>query len=82
MHSFLNGSVDVKSYRQELFRVFPTRMEPHGDETDRILQTAYGDADDYESEIRLPYTITEEELRSRVATLSKELVERGYELSR
>jgi hypothetical protein len=73
MQQFLDRSIDVNTYCRELLKLFTKRVEPHGETTDRILQIAYGDADDYDDVNRLPYTIDEGELRLRVARSLAEL---------
>jgi hypothetical protein len=41
----------------------------------RLVQESYGDADDYDPEVRLPQTIEEPELRKRVAATASRLAE-------
>jgi Bacterial self-protective colicin-like immunity len=73
MKDYLDGRTDVRSYRQGYFALMKKRMVLNEEES-RILQTAYGDADDYDPLIRLAHTIEEPELRKRVAKSLEELV--------
>ncbi|MGA7190758.1 MAG: hypothetical protein WBY66_19850 [Candidatus Acidiferrales bacterium] len=52
------------------------------EEESRVLQRAYGDADDYEADpaIELPNVLNEHQLRERVAQSLRELAELGYGL--
>jgi hypothetical protein len=47
-------------------------------EVDKILQQAYGDADDFDDVVHLEYTINEEQLRSRVSTSLERLKALGH----
>jgi hypothetical protein len=46
-------------------------------EVDKILQQAYGDADDFDDVVHLEHTINEEQLRSRVSTSLERLKRLG-----
>jgi hypothetical protein len=72
MEDYLSRKRDARSYRQEFFALMKRRTVLSEDES-RTVQEAYGDADDYDPEIRLPYTIKEPELRKRVATAAAKL---------
>jgi hypothetical protein len=77
MEDFLETRIDVRQYQQNYFALMKKRMTLSEDES-RILQQAYGDADDYDPELRLQYTIEEPELRQRVAKSLRELAALGY----
>lgn len=68
----LQGRLDAGQYAQQYFALMAKRMTLT-EEEDRILQRAYGDADDYEPDtpIKLPNLINEQQLRERVAVVSQ-----------
>src|SRR5438128_11575790 len=47
-----------------------------------MRQNMHGDADDYEADVDLPYTIGETELRQRVSKSFTRLIELGYSWGR
>jgi hypothetical protein len=77
MRDYLEGRTDVQFYRQTYFALMKKRMNLSEDES-RILQHAYGDADDYDQKVRLPFTLEESELKKRVAKSLQELAGMGY----
>jgi hypothetical protein len=78
MKAYLEGLINVDDYKQ-LYFVLTKKRITTDEEASRILQQAYGDADDYDSEIRLPYTIEEPELRERVRRSLGQLAALGYD---
>jgi hypothetical protein len=72
MDDFLESRVSTEEYRR---RFFEMGKKPCvlSDETDVVIQKAYGDADDYDEVVSLPCTINESELRERVANSVKML---------
>ncbi len=79
MKDYLNGCIAVDHYRKSYFVLMKKRMTVT-DDVSRILQQAYGDADDYDAVVKLEYTIDEAQLRERVAQTVSELAALGYEL--
>ncbi len=75
----LNGCIAVDHYRKSYFALIKKRMTVTDDES-RILQQAYGDADDYDAVVKLEYAIDEAQLRERVAQTVSKLAALGYEL--
>ena len=66
MRDYLEQRVDASQYRSRLFSLFKQRMIVQNEVVSQVLQEAYGDADDYDPVVRLPYTIQEPELKARV----------------
>jgi hypothetical protein len=79
MRAFLERRIDAETYRREFFSMSRKRTLL-SDEASRIIQKAYGDADDYDSTVRLPHTIEEPRLRELVADSSRELEALGHHL--
>lgn len=77
MRGFLDGRIDARGYRESIFALTKQRINI-GESESRILQQAYGDADDYDPEVRLAYTIDESELRRRVSRVVEELAAIGH----
>jgi hypothetical protein len=79
MRDFLQGRLDARQYTQQYFALMKKRMTLTEEES-RVLQRAYGDADDYEPDaaIELPNLLTEHQLRERVAQSLRELAELGH----
>jgi hypothetical protein len=77
MKSFLDREVDAKSYCSRYFDLMTQRMTVTR-EVSTILQIGFGDADDYDPDLRLEHTILEPELRCRVANTISELEALGY----
>ena len=65
MRSYLAGEIAARDYQSQYFELMKKRMTITEYEF-RILQTAYGDADDYDPSVRLEHTIGEPELKRRV----------------
>jgi len=78
MQEYLDGSISANQYRQTFFDFNKRRVDIPDELADRIIQQAYGDADDYDPVVRLPYTIGEDELRERVTKSFQALVALGY----
>ena len=78
MADYLDGRIDADQYRNNMFDLFKKRMEQLDEATNRTLQMAYGDADDYDRRIRLSYTIEEPELKKRVKRSLDELASLGH----
>ena len=79
MKDFLQGRLDAGQYAQQYFALMKKRMTLTEEES-RVLQRAYGDADDYEPDasIELPNLLSEHQLRERVAQSLRELAELGH----
>ena len=79
MRDFLQDRLDARQYAQQYFALMVKRMTLTEEES-RVLQRAYGDADDYEPNpaIELPNLLNERQLRERVAQSLRELAELGY----
>ena len=67
MKDFLDRRIDVRRYQRSYCDLSTKRFVATPEE-DKILQQAYGDADDFDDEVHLEYTIDEEQLRNRVST--------------
>jgi hypothetical protein len=65
MQDFLAKRTDVHQYCRSYFDLSKMRIDVSDDE-DKILQEAYGDADDFDDVVHLEYTIDETQLRERV----------------
>jgi len=76
MRDFLAGSISTGQYQRAIFDAAKVRSTLTEEES-RIVGAAYRDADDYDAEIRLPYTIEELELRRRVASLLEQFRDVG-----
>jgi hypothetical protein len=72
MRDYLEGRTDVHAYRQNLFGSMTKRTNLNEEES-RIVQQAYGDADDYDQAVSLTYTLDEPELKTRIAKSLKDL---------
>ena len=79
MKDFLQGRLDAGQDAQLYFALMVKRITLT-EEEDRILQRAYGDADDYEPDtaIKLPNLINEQQLKERVTQSLRELAELGH----
>lgn len=78
MKDYLERRIDTSQYRERYFALTKKRVHIPNEDVDRIVQQAYGDADDYDPVVRLPHTIQEPELRERVGKSVKELELLGY----
>ena len=82
MRDFLGGRINADQYRLSYFSLSKKRANIPDEETSRITQQAYGDADDYEpdpkSRLALPNTIDEPELKDRVAKSLHDLEALGH----
>jgi len=76
MKDYLDGKIDAGGYQRGIFDLMKQRARL-SDEEYRILQMAYGDADDYDPIVKLEYTILEPELRCRVANSIEKLAALG-----
>jgi hypothetical protein len=81
MRDFLEDRLDASQYTKQYFALMVKRMTLTEEES-RVLQRAYGDADDYEPNpaIELPNLLSEHQLRERVAQSLRELAELGYSI--
>ena len=70
MKDFLDRRIDVRQYQRRYFDLSKKRFIVT-DEEDKILQQAYGDADDFDDVVHLEYTINEELLRERISLVGK-----------
>jgi hypothetical protein len=77
MQNFLAKRIDVHQYRRSYFDLSKTRIVVSDDE-DKILQQAYGDADDFDDVVHLEYTIDEAQLRERVSSSLERLRAVGH----
>src|SRR4051812_44626031 len=79
MTHYFSGKKNAQDYRQSIFDTFShKRLDlPQGESTE-IIMRGYGDADDHDPKIKLPYTYTEDELRKRVRMALERLLELGY----
>ena len=57
------------------------RMRVLSDEEDKIIQQAYGDADDFDDAVQLEYAIDEGRLRQWVSASLEKLKTLGYTIS-
>jgi len=74
MSRLLAGEIEAREYQSQYFELMKNRMTVTEDEF-RILQMAYGDADDYDPSLRLEHTIEEPELKRRVGKSIHDLKE-------
>jgi self-protective colicin-like immunity protein len=72
MTQFVERRLSVEEYRGR-FWTMNKKRSLYSDHADVIIQRAFGDADDYDEVVHLPYTIDEAELRNRVADSVKKL---------
>jgi Bacterial self-protective colicin-like immunity len=77
MKGFIEMRISARNYRETYFTLMKRRMILSEEES-RILQQAYGDADDYDPTMMLHHTIDELELRERVAKSIGKLSALGY----
>jgi hypothetical protein len=77
MKDFLDKRIDVHQYKRGYFDLNAKRIIVSDDE-DKILQQAYGDADDFDDVVHLEYTIDEEQLRERVSASLERLKGLGH----
>jgi len=77
MKDFLDRHIDVRQYQRSYFDLSKKRFIVT-DEEDKILQQAYGDADDFDDVVHLEYTINEEQLRERVSASLERLKTLGH----
>jgi len=80
MKEFLGRRIDVRQYQQSYFDLSKKRFVATPEE-DKILQQAYGDADDFDDVVHLEYTVDEEQLRSRVSTSLERLKALGHAIA-
>jgi hypothetical protein len=73
MIDYLDGRIEARRYQEGIFTLMQSRAR-FTEEEFRILQIAYGDADDYDADVRLEYTILEPELRHRIAESVEALI--------
>jgi len=81
MKAFVDGRIDAKEYQASYTEMTTRRFIVPSEDVDRILQQAYGDADDYDPAVRLPATIEEPELKRRVRNSIRELESLGHSVS-
>jgi Bacterial self-protective colicin-like immunity len=67
MKDFLGRRIDVHEYRRCFFSFAKMRADVLSEEEDKIIQQAYGDADDFDDSVKLEYVINEGQLRQRVS---------------
>lgn len=76
----MDRRIDVRQYQHSYFDLSKKRFLATPEE-DKILQQAYGDADDFDDVVHLEYTIDEDQLRSRVSTSLERLKALGYAIA-
>jgi Bacterial self-protective colicin-like immunity len=81
MKDFLDGRVGVKDYQRQYFEL-NTKRVILSEEESKILQQAYGDADDFDDAVQLAYTINEEQLKERVSVTLERLRRLGHPIAR
>ena len=81
MKDFLDNLIDVHQYRRRYFGFALMRMGVLSDEEGKIIQQAYGDADDFDDAVQLEYTIDEGQLRQRVSASLKKLKTLGHAIA-
>lgn len=77
MRDFVDRRIDVHKYQRSYFELNTKRIIV-SDEESKILQQAYGDADDFDDAVHLDYTINEEQLRGRVSASLERLKTLGH----
>lgn len=80
MNDYLEGRTDANEYRRTFFDFFNKRISIPDERASQIIQAAYGDADDYDPNVRLPYTIERPELNERVRHSLAKLAALGYSI--
>jgi hypothetical protein len=82
MKTYLNREIEAPQYARRFFDFANTRVLIPNEEVDRIIQRAYGDADDYEPDETLrktdPSWIDEPALRQKVAESLCQLETLGF----
>ena len=81
MKDFLENLIDVHQYCRSYFGFAKMRMGVLSDEEDKIIQQAYGDADDFDDAVQLEYTIDEGQLRQRVSASLEKLKTLGHAIA-
>ena len=77
MKDFVDGRIDARQYQSSYSDLMIKRFVVPSEDVSRVLQQAFGDADDYDPVVRLPSTIEEPELRRRVSNSIRELESLG-----
>ncbi|HEY7097199.1 MAG TPA: colicin immunity domain-containing protein [Terriglobales bacterium] len=77
MKAFLGKRIDAHQYRSNYFDLSKKRVIAT-EEEDKVLQQAYGDADDFDDTVSLANTINEEQLRERVSASLERLKALGH----
>jgi hypothetical protein len=77
MKDFLDRHIDVRQYQRSYFDLNTKRIIVSEEES-KILQQAYGDADDFDDAVHLDFTINEEQLRERVSASLERLRRLGH----
>ena len=80
MKDFLDRRIDVRQYQRSYVDLSTKRFVTTPEE-DKILQQAYGDADDFDDVVHLEYTIDEEQLRNRASTSLERLKALGHAIT-
>jgi hypothetical protein len=78
MKDYVGLRIDADQYRQMYFELTKKRVHIPNDTVNQIIQQAYGDADDYDPTVTLPYTLDDDDLRKRVAKSLDALAVLGY----
>jgi hypothetical protein len=77
MADFLAKRIDAYQYRRDYFDLMKNRVVLT-DEENKILEQAYGDADDFDDVVHLEYTIDDAQLRERVSGSLEKLKVLGH----
>jgi len=77
MKDFLDERINVHQYRRSYGELNVKRIIVSEEES-KILQQAFGDADDFDEVVHLEYTISKSQLRERVAASLEKLRALGY----
>jgi hypothetical protein len=81
MKDFLDSRIDVHEYCRCYFSFAKMRVGVLSEEEDKIIQQAYGDADDFDDAVKLEYTIDEGQLRQRVSASLEKLKTLGHAIA-
>jgi|SRR5580765_8800167 len=81
MKDFLDHRIDVHEYRRCYFSFAKMRAGILSEGEDKIIQQAYGDADDFDNAVKLEYTIDEGQLRLRVSASLEKLKTLGHAIA-
>ena len=81
MKDYLGRRIDVREYRRCFFSFAKMRADVLSEEEDKIIQQAYGDADDFDDAVKLEYAVNEGQLRQRVSASLEKLKTLGHAIA-